>query len=55
MHVYLLVSVTIQGRPTEKAKGQKFAVLSLTDAMKHFNVSTRPKFLKSMRGKLLKE
>jgi hypothetical protein len=40
MHVYLLIPVTIQGRPTEKGKGQNFAVLSLTDAMKRFNVST---------------
>jgi hypothetical protein len=33
MHVYLLIPVTIQERPTEKGKGQNFAVLSLTDAM----------------------
>jgi hypothetical protein len=43
MHVYLLIPVTFQGRPAEKAKGQKFAVLSLTDAIKRFNVSTTKK------------
>jgi hypothetical protein len=33
MHVYLLIPVTIQERPTEKGKGRNFAVLSLTGAM----------------------